>query len=297
MRQSISPKAPTACRRIPKAHALTDPIELAAIDRGAGDPVALVHGGVIHSGPAWAKSLGPLIDAGYRVVAVDRRGHGRSPKGDADPVSVHVHADDLRLTLELRDIQRAHLVGVSYGAIVCLEFARSWPDRVISLTLVEPSLLTLLDGDPDYREWLESFAEVERMAREGAALEEWFPKWLNLIDGRMARATTPSHPTWSLVERHAHLVFQEEPGWKYRLGDEDLSSIEVPVLVINGDLSEPPMQAIGEILASKSPNATHARVKGGGHDLHARKPEAFNALLIDFLTKHQTRETSSGQGL
>jgi pimeloyl-ACP methyl ester carboxylesterase len=266
---------------------MNDPVELAAIDRGAGPTVALVHGGVIHSGPAWAKSLGPLIDAGYRVIAVDRRGHGRSPKGDVDHASVHLHADDLRLTLELREAGPAHLVGVSYGCLVCLEFARSWPDRVISMTLSEPSLLTLLEGDPDYKEWLESFAEIERLAREGAALEEWFPKWLNLIDGRMARATTPAHPTWSLVERHAHLVFQEEPGWKYSLSDEDLSSIIVPILVVNGDLSEPPMQAIGEILASKLPNATHSWVKGGGHDLHARRPEAFNGLLIDFLSKQQ----------
>lgn len=155
---------------------MNDPVELAAIDRGAGDAVALVHGGVIHSGPAWAKSLGPLIDGGYRTIAVDRRGHGRSPKGDATYVPVHLHADDLRLTLELRDLHRAHLVGVSYGALVCLQFARSWPDRVTSMTLVEPSLLTLLEGDADYKEWLDSFAEVESKARDGAPLEEWFPQ-------------------------------------------------------------------------------------------------------------------------
>jgi alpha-beta hydrolase superfamily lysophospholipase len=59
---------------------VSDPIELAVIERGAGAPVALVHGGVFHSGPAWAKSMGALVDAGYRVIAVDRRGHGRSPQ-------------------------------------------------------------------------------------------------------------------------------------------------------------------------------------------------------------------------
>lgn len=267
---------------------LSDSIELAAIDRGAGTPVVLVHGGVIHGAPAWAKSLGPLIDAGYRVIAVDRRGHGRSPKSEAGPSSVHLHADDLRLTLELRDAPRAHLVGVSYGCLVCLELARSWPERVISLVLVEPSLLTLLDGDKDYAAWLGSFAEVEERARQGASLEEWFPDWLNLIDGRMAKATTPDHPTWSLVERHAHLIFEEEPGWKYGLSDEDLKSIETPTLVVNGDNSEPPMQAIGELLASKMGNANHAWVEGGGHDLHARRPDAFNSLLIDFLSKYES---------
>src|SRR6266545_8209070 len=66
----------------------SSPIELAAIDRGAGPAVALVHGGVFHSGPCWARTIGPLVEEGYRVIAVDRRGYGRSPDGDGDPVSV-----------------------------------------------------------------------------------------------------------------------------------------------------------------------------------------------------------------
>src|SRR6266700_8342624 len=82
-------------------------IELAAIDRGAGDDVMLVHGGAIHSGPAWARSIAPLVEAGYRVIAVDRRGHGRSPDGDAAFVSVCLQAEDLAATLSLREVGAA----------------------------------------------------------------------------------------------------------------------------------------------------------------------------------------------
>src|SRR2546425_11320518 len=96
-------------------------IELAAIDRGAGDAVALVHGGAFYSGPAWARSIGPLVEAGYRVIAVDRRGYGRSPGGDAEVVPVWLQAEDLAATLSLREVEATHVVGVSYGALVSLE--------------------------------------------------------------------------------------------------------------------------------------------------------------------------------
>ena len=63
-------------------------VELAAIERGAGPAVTLVHGGVFHSGPAWARTIGALVQSDYRVIAVDRRGYGRSPPGDGWAKSV-----------------------------------------------------------------------------------------------------------------------------------------------------------------------------------------------------------------
>jgi 3-oxoadipate enol-lactonase len=264
---------------------VSDPIELAAIERGAGAPVALVHGGVFHSGPAWAKNIGPLVDAGYRVIAVDRRGHGRSQPGDADKVPVHLHADDLRYTLELRDAKQAHLVGVSYGALVCLEFGLSWPERAISMTFVEPPIFTWLADDPDFRVWFQRFIDIDRQARAGAPLEEWVPSWLRLIDARMASEINPRSLTWKLVERQAPLIFKEEAGWEYEPEESRIESCFVPALVINGDQSEPPMQMIGQMLAERLPKANHVSVAGVGHDVQVRKAEPFNRMVIDFLRR------------
>ncbi|HLF69477.1 MAG TPA: alpha/beta fold hydrolase, partial [Actinomycetota bacterium] len=236
---------------------MADPIELAAIERGAGDPVALVHGGVFHSGPAWAQSIGALAGAGYRVIAVDRRGHGHSDAGDADFIPVHLHADDLRLTLELRDAKNVHLVGVSYGALVCLEFALSWPDRVSSMTLVEPALFAWVADDPDMGVWLERFDEIAASAAAGAPMTEWVPRWLMLIDSKMAKEITPDSPSWSLIRKQGPLIFKEEPGWRYRPDRGLIRNLFVPTLVLNGDQSEPPVQMIGEMLAEDLPLGTH----------------------------------------
>src|ERR1700737_1673265 len=93
------------------------PLELAAIERGAGPAVTLIHGGVFHSGPAWARTIGPLVQGGYRVIAVARRGYGRSPEGDTDKISVRLQAGDVATTLDLREVASSHVVGVSYGAL------------------------------------------------------------------------------------------------------------------------------------------------------------------------------------
>ena len=265
-------------------------IELAAIDKGAGPPAILVHGGVFHAAPAWARNIGPLAAAGFRVIAPDRRGHGRSEPGDADHIPLYLHANDLRLTLELRDAAVGlNLIGVSYGALVCIEFARNWPERVDSMILVEPPLFTWLKADPDYREWYERFEEIAR-TRADLPLEEWMPKWLSLMDSRMAKEVNPASPAWRIVEKQAPLIFKEEAGWQYELDPGSLGSFDFPVLVINGDMSEPAMQAIGEQVVSRLPNATHSFIPGGGHDPHARNFEDFNATIIDWLAKNAKPE-------
>lgn len=268
---------------------MTDPIELAAIDRGAGPPVALVHGGVFHAAPAWAKNLGPLVDAGYRVIAVDRRGHGRSEPGEADYIPLDLHANDLRLTLELREAPSGHLVGVSYGSLVCLAFALRWPERARSMTLIEPPLFTWLESDPDYAEWFRRFEDIARSRLE-RSLEDWLEEWLSLMDPKMAESVSPSSPAWRLVEEQAPLVFKEETGWQWEPDLDRLARLDIPTLVVNGSESEPALGAVGDLLTSRMPSASHVWIEGGGHDLHARAPDEFNAALIDFLTKLESPE-------
>lgn len=195
---------------------------------------------------------------------------------------MHLHADDLRLTLELRDIQRAHVVGVSYGALVCLEFALSWPDRVLSMTLIEPPIFTWAEDEPDYKPWFDRFIQIGNFAAQGMPLEEWVPAWLSLIDSRMAKEVSKESSYWPLVERHAPLIYKEEAGWQYRPDDAKLEMLTLATLVINGDESEPPMQFVGENLAKKMPMASHQRIKGG-HDCHAKNSDDFNFILLQFL--------------
>lgn len=259
-------------------------VELAAIERGAGPAVTLVHGGVFHSGPGWARNIGPLVQEGYRVIAVDRRGYGRSPDGGPGPVSVAQQAGDVAATLDLREVEATHVVGVSYGALVALELALAEPVRVRSLTMVEPVIFSWLADDPDYAPWFDRFCELETLGAAGVPPETWLEPWLALMDPQMAADLRPGAPSWPLVERALGRVGIEERVSSYQPDPAALSGLETPALVVNGADTEPALRAVGDILVDRLPVAEHVEVAGAGHQLHAQRAASFNKLLVTFLS-------------
>jgi len=270
------------------------PLELAAIERGAGPAVTLIHGGVFHSGPAWAKTIGPLVQGGYRVIAVDRRGYGRSPPGATDAIAVSLQARDVATTLDLRDVEVSHVAGVSYGALVALELALAQPKRVLSLTLVEPTIFSWLKGDPDYAPWIHRFMELESLGTAGTPHHVWLEPWLSLIDPAMARDLRPGSPAWPLVERALAYQWREECVSSYRPDEDLLDAFAVPTLILNGGDSEPALREVGELLAERLPSAQHVEVAGAGHQLHAHNAAVFNQLLSSFLARNSSDLEAQG---
>jgi pimeloyl-ACP methyl ester carboxylesterase len=105
------------------------------IEAGDGPPILFVHGGL---GEAfqWAP-LFPLLAPGYRVIAVDRPGHGLADRFDYRGVSLRAHACEfLRGMLDALNLPAAPIVGTSMGGLWAMSFALAHPDRVSSLILV-----------------------------------------------------------------------------------------------------------------------------------------------------------------
>ncbi|MBB6487549.1 alpha/beta fold hydrolase [Rhizobium lusitanum] len=122
------------------SHFVRGRLKLAFFDEGDpnGPPVLLIHGFAstaianwVH--PGWLKALG---DAGYRVIAIDNRGHGVSDKlYDADVYHPWIMAEDAVALLDHLGISEAHVMGYSMGARVATFMAIAHPDRVRSLVL------------------------------------------------------------------------------------------------------------------------------------------------------------------
>ena len=113
-------------------------LDIAYLDEGKGDPVVLVHGfastkEVNWVQPAWVSTL---VRAGYRVLALDNRGHGASGKL-YDPADYHTKrmAEDVRALLDERGIARADVMGYSMGARITAFLALRHPGRVRSAIL------------------------------------------------------------------------------------------------------------------------------------------------------------------
>lgn len=123
-------------------HFIHGSFEIAYIDRkpehGAGEPVLLIHGfsssyHVNWVAPGWIKVL---TEAGYRAIAFDNRGHGRSTKSyDEADYQTQAMAEDGVALLDHLNIDRAHIFGYSMGARISAQLAILHPDRVATLTL------------------------------------------------------------------------------------------------------------------------------------------------------------------
>lgn len=115
----------------------SDGVRLRYIAAGSGDTVVLLHG---FSGSAEGLYVIPgtfdaLVDGGYRVVALDQRGHGQSekPYGEND-YGMHM-VEDVRRLLDHLAVERAHLVGYSMGGKVSNTFRATYPERLLTVTL------------------------------------------------------------------------------------------------------------------------------------------------------------------
>jgi pimeloyl-ACP methyl ester carboxylesterase len=106
-------------------------------DRGAGPAVVLLHPGFVADG--MLPLLGDPALAEYRLIAPHRRGYGRSAPAEP-PVSMADLASDLLGLLDALGMERADLVGHSFGGCVAIEAARVRPDRIGRLVLLEPPL-------------------------------------------------------------------------------------------------------------------------------------------------------------
>lgn len=115
-----------------------DGFNLAYIDEGEGDPIILIHGFssthiVNWVATGWVKTL---RDAGYRVIALDNRGHGKSTKShDREDYRLEKMAADVAALLDHLDIDRAHIMGFSMGARISAVFALEYPKRAASVIL------------------------------------------------------------------------------------------------------------------------------------------------------------------
>jgi len=238
---------------------------------GEGEPVVVLHAGT-GSHAVWEHQRPALLAAGYRVIGYSRRGHLGSEEGPADDVGTG--SGDLAALMDQLGIGRFHLVGTAAGAIVATDFAISQQARLKSLTLActifgieEPEYLALsrslrpagFDAMPaDFREVGPSYRAENP---EGTA--RWMALEHRSVPGRVVRQKTANRITWAAVE-----------------------TLRLPCLLMTGDadLWAPP--SMQRIVARHLPQAETLVIAEAGHSAYWEQPEAFNAALLDFLTRH-----------
>lgn len=216
-------------------------------EQGEGEALLLLHGNG-EDGTYFVNQLSFFSDR-YRVIAVDTRGHGKSPRGTA-PFTMEQFAADLHKLMDKLEIEKAIILGFSDGANIAMKFALKYPDRVKALILNGGNLDT---------------KGVKRSIQIPIEIGYRFAK---LFAGKSEEAKSHMEILGLMVN---------EPN----IQPEELRAIQAPTLVIVGT-KDMIKQEHTEIIAQSIPNAKLSVIPGD-HFIANKNPEAFNKVVEDFL--------------
>ena len=237
-------------------------------DSGSGVPVIFLHAAT-GSSRVWEHQVAAFTKAGYRLIAYDRRGYGRSGIDAAGP-QPGTAADDLEGLVKGLGIDRFHLVGTAAGGIVAMDYALSFPQRLRSLVIAN-SIVGVQDEDylelgrrlrpaPQFEALPAEFRELGPSYR--AANREGVRRWMALAGPRADQAM------------------------RNRITFAALGTIKVPVLLLTGDadLYTPP--PVLKLFKDRIENSKSIVIPECGHSAYWEQPDLFNRAVLDFIGKH-----------
>jgi non-heme chloroperoxidase len=255
---------------------------------GDGRPVVLIHGWPL-STDSWSEQIPALKDAGYRVVAYDRRGFGKSDPGDS--YDYDALADDLDNVLSDLDLSDVTLVGFSMGGGEVARYAsRHGVDRLHSVVFAAaiPPYLLKGDGNPDgpltedAAGEMRSGLEDDRDAFFEHFMRQFFSAGddLKVSEERREQAVGMCKQS----DQEAALGCMEAFGTTdFR---DDLSAVMVPTLVIHGDSDGiVPFEGSGKRTHEAIDGSELVVVDGAPHGLNVSHAQEFNEALLEFLKK------------
>lgn len=256
---------------------------------GSGRPVVLIHGWPL-AADSWSEQMGPLQDAGHRVISYDRRGFGQSEKTD-DGYDYDSLADDLAEVINSLDLKDVTLVGFSMGGGEVARYAsRHGLDRVHSVVFaaaVPPFLKQSSDNpegplDDETFQGLRSSLEKDREGFFEDFTTGFFSVGNELVVSEQQRQEAMQMAR--LSDQTAALACMD--AWATTDFRSDLDQVTVPALVIHGDSDATvPFEGSGERTHEALADSELALIKGAPHGLNVSHATEFNAALIPFLAR------------
>lgn len=259
-------------------------------DWGTGDPIVFIHGGALNA-DSWEYQTVPLSEQGYRCIAADTRGCGRSD----EPASGYAYdslADDVADLLDHLDLTRATLVGHSMGAGTITRYlTRYGTERIVRCVLVSPTTPFMLHADDN-----PNGVPVEMFEESVALLRVNRPMWIDIAAPAFFGGD-PSDPTYpaSLIEWGKGLALKsgakatmELFGSFYKTDFRpDMQAFTIPTLILHGDADmTAPLPITGQPTADSIPGSELRVYAGGSHGIMLSHASQLNADIDQFVKAH-----------
>ncbi|MFK0254266.1 alpha/beta fold hydrolase [Streptomyces sp. NPDC090445] len=237
-----------------------------------GPAVVLLHSSVCDR-RMWQAQWGPLAEAGFRVVRMDFRTCGETPPATAP----YRDEDDVLELMDHLGIERAALVGSSYGGRVALQIAARHPGRVTRLALV----CTALPGhtpSPALREVGEREDALLEAGDVEAAVELMVDTWLGPSAPEEAKEFVRTMQRRGFEVARTVAEDHELPAHPV-----DLAAVTAPTLAFGGAYDHPDFRGIAASVPQSVPGARHVELPWAGHLPSLERPQEMTALLLEFL--------------
>lgn len=252
-------------------------MKLPYTEAGAGPALILLHAGIANR-RMWNEHLEPLAVAGHRVLALDLPGFGEAAPG-GEPVA---HWEDVLETMAALEIERASLIGNSFGGAVALRVAALHPQRVASLLLFSAPAVPEPDPSPE----LLAAWDAEEGALAASDLQQVVDVTLASWVRSEASAEVRERIAKMQRENYALLTPEEQPNQATDPLEEDptlLAAIDCPVLLAAGESDMIDFKNALQELAAKIPGARTALIADCGHLAPLEAPDEFLRLVLENL--------------
>jgi len=245
------------------------------IEKGEGQTLILLHGGISVADDNWANQI-EFFSKYFRVIATDSRGHGRT-NNPTEEFSYKIMADDIAALIQELNLENPSVCGWSDGGQIVLEIGINHPD--LAKALVVGGVLSEISDN--YLSTMKFWGIEGPGNVDFDKLREVIPQFAKKLPEIHSAVYGPEY--WKKLLQDISKMWldpSEFPGKR-------IEQIKTPVLIITGD-RDAAISIDESVKIYKSiPNAELAIIPSADHDVCYTKPDLFNNMVLEFLTRHK----------
>ena len=264
-----------------------EPVDIFYQDYGSGQPVILIHGWPL-SHQAWEAQIAAIVKEGFRVIAYDRRGFGKStaPWESYEYSTLTSDLNELITQLNLLD---AVLVGFSMGGGEVVRYLTDFGDGNINKAVLISSIIPLVKQKTDNPEGvpekdLKNIMQALQTDRVGF-LKDFHKNFYNYSDNKKKLSKAQLEYDWNIASQASpRATIEAAKAWAETDFRPELKNVSVPTLIVHGDSDNiVPIKSAGDQAAEGIKGNIYKVIKGGPHGLNVTHKDELNKILIDFL--------------
>lgn len=243
---------------------------------GRGEPLVLLHGFSLDL-RMWDAQVAVFAER-FHVIRYDLRGFGRSTTPAGEP---YRHIDDLKALLEALGVHRTHVMGLSMGGGIAVDFSLAYPEMVNKLVLVDSTL----GGYRWSAAWDAAMKPIWQHGRAGQVAEARRVWMADPLFGPVLAKAETAVPMRQMVEDYSgwHWCKRDPGKGLIPPANERLTALNAPTLVVVGELDLPDFQQIATQIATECRVAGKVTIPGAGHMANMEVPALFAEVVLGFL--------------